>query len=132
MRIKDNLIEADENFEYEQRSNRITKEFNRIKGVLKEASPEKVKSNEGLIKRCAFIRINLEDMEEDLLKNGFVEMFTQSEKTPPYERERPVVRQYVQLVKQYQVICKQLSDLLGTAQVNGVIDDGFESFVNDK
>lgn len=58
------------------------------------------------------MRVSLEDMEADLDERGFVEFFSQSEKTEPYERERPVARLYNTLNKNYQSIMKQLSDLV--------------------
>ena len=42
---------------------------------------------DGLINRAAFMRISLEDMELDIHKDGFVEMFSQSE-TQHHMREK--------------------------------------------
>jgi hypothetical protein len=67
---------------------------------------------DGLIQRAAYMRITLEDYEADIDEHGYVEMFSQSVNTDPYERERPVVRLYNTMNKNYQSIIKQLSDLL--------------------
>lgn len=74
------------------------------------------------------MRVTLEDMEIDLDTNGFYELFSQSENQEPYERERPVARQYQTMNKNYQSIIKQLADLL-PKEVSKEEDDGFESFV---
>ena len=74
------------------------------------------------------MRVTLEDYEKDLDENGYVEMFSQSEKTEPYERERPVARLYNTMNKNYQSIMKQLSDMLPKQQAE-VKDDGFDAFV---
>ena len=76
------------------------------------------------------MRVTLEDMEQDLDDNGFVEMFSQSEKTDPYERERPVARLYNTMNKNYQSIIKQLSDLVPKPDIKQEKDDGFENFIN--
>jgi len=72
---------------------------------------------------------NLWDNRVDF--NGYVEMFTQSERTDPYERERPVARLYNTMNKNYQSIMKQLSDFLGKEPVKED-SDGFEEFVSSR
>jgi len=62
---------------------RISKEKDRLTRIYTDISKENKAIIQGLINRAAFMRITLEDMEEDLDTNGFVEMFTQSEKTDP-------------------------------------------------
>lgn len=104
----------------------------RLTKIYKDIPEEKKRLIEGLINRAAFMRITLEDMEEDLDTNGFVEPFTQSEKTEPYERERPVARLYNTMNKNYQSIIKQLSDLLPKEEARKEVDDGFEDFVTDR
>jgi hypothetical protein len=68
------------------------------------------------------MRVTLEDWETDIIENGYIEMFTQSERTPPYERERPVVRLYNTLNKNYQSIIKQLSDLVPKPEAREEVD----------
>ncbi|MBE2905396.1 hypothetical protein NST18_12885 [Anoxybacillus sp. FSL W8-0104] len=110
---------------------RITREEKRLRKSYKDLPKDKMQVVEGLIRRAAFMRVTLEDMEKDLDENGFVEMFTQSEKTEPYERERPVARLYNTMNKNYQSIIKQLTDLLPKEEVKDD-DDGFESFVMER
>lgn len=110
---------------------RITREEKRLRKSYKDLPKDKMQVVEGLIRRAAFMRVTLEYMEKDLDENGFVEMFTQSEKTEPYERERPVARLYNTMNKNYQNIIKQLTDLLPKEEVKDD-DDGFESFVMER
>jgi len=111
---------------------RISKEVSRLKRIFKEVNKDKLNSLEGLIQRAGFLRITLEDMEIELLENGFVELFTQSPTTPPYERERPVAKQYSTVIKNYQTICKQLSDMVDNKINLNVVTDGFEEFIGNK
>lgn len=108
---------------------RINAEKLRLTRIYKEVPKEHKGILDGLIKRAAFMRVTLEDMEADLDENGFVELFTQSEKTEPYERERPVARLYNTMNKNYQSIIKQLSDLVPKQDKAAEVDDGFDDFV---
>ena len=107
---------------------RIKVEERRLRRSYKELSKDKLAVVDGLIKRAAFMRVTLEDMEQDLDTNGFVELFSQSEKQDPYERERPVARLYNTMNKNYQSIIKNLTDHL-PKEVQVEEDDGFEAFV---
>lgn len=91
---------------------RIKKEVDRLKKVFVDIDKGKLSSLEGLIYRAAYMRVTLEDYEADLDKGGYVELFTQSEKTPPYERERPVARLYNSMNRNYQTLIKQLIEAL--------------------
>lgn len=111
------------------KAERIIKEERRLKRNYKEIQKDKLAVADGLIRRAAFMRASLEDMEVDLDANGFVEMFRQGDQEP-YERERPVARQYQQMNKNYQSIIKQLTDLLPKEVAKKAESDGFDDFVN--
>lgn len=113
---------------------RIKTEKSRLNRIYKEVPKESKSIIEGLINRAAFMRITLEDMELDLDTNGFVELFSQSEKTDPYDRERPVARLYNTMNKNYQSIIKQMTDLVPKQELKQQKDegDGFEEFCNSR
>lgn len=100
------------NNKYLDKEDRISKEIKRINKICKEIPKDKKTALEGLIKRSAFMRIMLEDLEEDLNINGYVEMFSQSENADPYERKRPASEIYNTTIKNYSNVCKQILDLL--------------------
>lgn len=91
---------------------RINNEKKMIKKLYDNIPEDSKTLIDGLIQRAAYMRITLEDYEKDIDENGYVELFSQSEKTEPYERERPVIRLYNTMNKNYQSIIKQLCDLL--------------------
>lgn len=95
-----------------EREKRIKKEENRLKRIFHEVEENRKKTVEGLIKRAAFMRVSLEEFEQDLNKNGFTERFQQGEKQEPYDRKRPVADLYNTMNTSYQKIIKQLTDLL--------------------
>jgi hypothetical protein len=111
---------------------RIFEEEKRLRKIYKNIPKDVTAIVDGLIQRAAFMRITLEEYEQDLSDKGYVEMFTQSEKTEPYERERPVARLYNSMNTNYQKIIKQLSDLLPKPAKNTTEDDGFDEFVDNK
>ena len=94
------------------RAARIKKEENKLKKIFKNLDDNKKQSVDGLIKRAAFMRVSLEDFEEDLDCNGFTEKFAQGERQEPYDRKRPIADLYNTMNTSYQKIVKQLTDLL--------------------
>lgn len=114
------------------RDERISKEGRRLRKIYKNIDADKKGIIDGLIQRAAYMRVTLEDWEEDIIKNGCTEMFTQSVNTPPYERERPVARLYNTMNKNYQSIIKQLTDLMPKEVKVVDEDDGFEDFINSR
>lgn len=90
---------------------RIKKEIGKLKRLLKELPPDRLKAAEGLVKRIAFMQITLEDLEADINENGTVETFSQTENIS-YDRQRPAAQIYNTTIKNYTTACKQLFDML--------------------
>ena len=106
----------------------VKKEKNRLKKVFKEIEEKKKRAAEGLFDEAAFMRISLQMLKEDLQENGFTELFQQSEKQDPYERERPQAKIYATMNGNYQKIIKQLTDLLPQDASKPKVGDPFEEF----
>lgn len=96
-KTKDERIKAEE------------RRFTKIYGDLK--SEKKMKVAQGLIRRAAYMRVMLEECENDIVENGLTEKFSQGEQDP-YDRKRPIADLYSSLNTSYQKIIKQLTDLL--------------------
>lgn len=92
------------------------KELKRLKGIYKDLPPDKLKLVEGLIEEAARLKARLDYLWNDLQENGEWEYFTQSDKTDPYERERPASRIYTNTNKSYQSIIAQLDKMLDDVQ----------------
>ena len=86
-------------------------EIRRLQKIYAGLEPNQAKVVEGLIVEAARLRVRLDYLWKDLQENGETELFTQSERTEPYNRERPQSRTYTATNKSYQAIIKQLSDL---------------------
>ena len=109
---------------------RILAEKERLNDIYKGIEEKKKNTVEGLIERCAYMRVTLEDFEKDLDENGFTEKFAQGNQKP-YDRKRPVAEMYQGMNTSYQKAVKQLSDLL-PKEVVKCEDDGFDSFVSKR
>lgn len=114
------------------KQDRILKEKERLLEFYKNMEASKSGIASGLIERAAFMRVECEDLEIDLLTNGWTELFQQSEKCDPYDRARPQGQAYQTLNANYQKIIKQLDGMLPPAPAKNDDDDGFDSFVNGR
>ena len=92
---------------------RITEksEIERLTEIYKDLPPNQFAVAQGLIVQAARLRVRLDKLWRDIKKGGEDELFTQSEKTEPYERERPAARLFTATDKNYQSIIKQLNEL---------------------
>ena len=110
---------------------RIKKEETKLKKIFKDKGIDVSKNSaiQSLISRASFMKVSLEDLEQDLKENGWTEMFQQGEKQAPYERQRPTATTYTSLNTNYQKIIKQLTDLLPKPKPVENQTDTFEEFV---
>jgi len=84
---------------------------------------DKEQMDKAVKKEITRLRASLDELWEDLCINGNTEMFSQSDKTEPYERERPAARLFNSRDKNYQAIIKQLNDKLPEDKVNDVSEE---------
>lgn len=98
------------------------KEYNRLKKILKALPPNLLTVADGLIHEAARLRVILDECYADIEANGRTEPFSQSEKAEPYDRERPVVRQYFTANKAYQTTIKQLIDICPESKTKGKLE----------
>ena len=102
----------------EARNKRIKAEQKRISRLFIDMPPDEMQIVKNLIRRVAFMQITLEDCEEDIKEYGTTEMFSQNVACS-YMRERPIVRTFNIMIKNYTSTIKQLLDMLpkGNAKV---------------
>lgn len=114
------------------KANRIKAEKERLEKNYAELPDAKKQIAEGLIARAAFMRVELEDLEEDLAQNGWTEKFSQGDQKP-YDRARPQGQTYNAMNGNYQKIIKQLDSMLPREDSKGKTeDDGFDDFVSGR
>ena len=94
---------------------RIKKEVKRLKAVFKDLDSNKLKTVDALIKRAAFITINLEDLEDELNEFGWTESYTNG-KNQEGVKKAAAAEAHISLTKNLTTIMKQLLDLVPPAQ----------------
>ena len=102
-------------YEQLEREKKIKQEINRVKKLYKDIAKEKAKVIEGLISEAAFMKLSLEELREDLFKNGMIETYIQYYKdgtSQAINRERPEVKIYTTLIQRYSNVMKQLIDYM--------------------
>ncbi|UXS22603.1 hypothetical protein MUA33_05370 [Staphylococcus delphini] len=98
--------------EIKQHEARVEKEKKRLDKIFKSIPEDKKRVAQGLIVQAARLRVLLDDAWTDIQQNGDYELFTQSESTPPYERERPIAKLFNSRDNAYQKVIQQLIKLL--------------------
>ena len=122
----------DEMARTKSKDERIRGEKQRLKKIYSGLSPARLKLAAGLIERAAFLRVELEDLELDLLENGWTEPFQQARGMDPYDRARPQGQTYQTAVKNYRDTIKQLDSMLPQKVTTTTEEDGFDSFVTGR
>lgn len=90
----------------------VESEIERLTALYEGIPKNKMELVTGLVENAARLRVQNTELWEDMEENGCVEWFTQSEKTEPYQRERPQTRLYFQGVKEFHAITKTLDAML--------------------
>lgn len=94
------------------RNEKVAAEEKRLNDLFFDLADDKKKVVSGLVTQAARLKILLDEMWIDISEKGDYELFSQSENQIPYERERPVAKQYNARDQSYQRIIKQLTDYL--------------------
>ncbi len=89
---------------------RIKKEQSRIKKIFKNLPKDKLEIVKKLTERAAYMLISLEEMEQKISEDGLV--VTMSQGKYEIDRAHPLLTPYNAMVKNYNTIIKQLTDLL--------------------
>lgn len=93
-----------------EKEDKIKKEINRIKKLYRDFNKDKARVLEGLIKEAAFMKVELEELRNDLLVTGLTELFVQGEQC--FNRERPESKLYTSFIQRYSQVMKQLIEML--------------------
>ena len=113
------------------KKSRVSAEKKRLDTLYAELPENKKRLAAGLIERAAFMRVELEELEQFLTENGWTELFSQGNQEP-YDRARPQGQTYQTMNGNYLKIIKQLDALLPKVEDSGSGDDGFEAFVHER
>ena len=99
-------------YEQLEREKKIKQEINRIKKLYKDLNKDKIKVVEGLVTEASFMKLSLEELRDDLFKNGHTELYENGSQS--CTRERPESKIYATLIQRYSNVMKQLIDYMPT------------------
>ena len=97
------------------KENRIKREKKRLQEIFRDLEPNKLSTCSALIDRAAFIRISLEDLEEQLNATGWIEPYQNGENQSGMKKGA-AADVHISLTKNLNAIVKQLLDLVPPAQ----------------
>jgi len=112
-----------------QQKRAISAEVARLSALFEGLEGRKKDVVEGLIQECAFMRVQLEELKIKLLKEGF--MITMPQGKYEIQVESPYSRAYNTMLQRYTTAIAKLAEQL-PKEVAGLIDDGFDDFVDDR
>ena len=92
--------------------NREQIEYDRLSQLYQRIPENKRSLVEGLLWHAARLRVSLDDLWEDIKKNGNTEMFKQANDGVEFPRERPESKIFATRDKSYLAIIKKLDELL--------------------
>ena len=97
--------------------NREQIEYDRLSLLYQRIPANKRELVDGLIVQAARLRVSLDDLWEDIQKNGNTEMFKQANDGVEFPRERPESKIFAVRDKSYLAIIKKLDELLPAQEV---------------
>ena len=112
-----------------KKQTRINREKKRLMKIYEDLPEESLEIFQGQFDQASFLRVELDDIREELQETGWVEMFQNSPDLEPFERDRPLAKQYMRLASEYRNTIKLLDDKLAKQNAGAETkDDGFDSF----
>lgn len=98
------------NWDDMDRDHKIKAEAARLREILHDVPKQQIALVERLIDRAAFMLVTLQDYEAAITADGIITEMPQGDYS--IQRENPAARGYNVLVKNYQGVIRQLTDLL--------------------
>ena len=92
------------------REERIRKEERRLKGVFRGIDPNKRKVVDSLIQNAAFMTVALEDLQEEIIRDGYTVEYQNGENQRG-TKQSDAVKTYNTMVKNHATVIRQLEEL---------------------
>lgn len=121
---------GEEEKEIKAKRRKINAERKRLEENFGEIDEKKKKIVDGLIDECAFMRVELQELRERIVKDGVEDEMQQGQYS--ITREAPYVRVYHTMLQRYTTATEKLTGLLPKNADGAVFDDGFDDFVDGR
>ena len=94
-----------------EKEKQIKKEISELNKLFRDIPPDKAKLVEGLIQNAAFMRVTLEELQQEVIENGAV-IQCQSGNGFDTIKDNPAQKAYTTMVARYTQIINQLQSFL--------------------
>lgn len=98
----------------EAQESAIRKKKNAYKKIFKNVDESKKKFVDSMISQLAYIEISLEELQNQTINEGYIELFEQGNQS--FLREHPAAKSYNSYIKSYITIIKTLTDIVPAAK----------------
>ena len=103
---------------------KINKEYARLAALFNSTDKTKLELVDELLKKAAFLKVELDDLQALIKKHGAVEFSNKGN-----SRQTPAYKTYLSSLVVYQTIIKTLNNILGKAVSDE--DDEFDEFMKN-
>ena len=99
-------------------------EYERLKSLFKDVDGNKSQLVDELLKKAAFLKDQLDDLEKEINKYGAILHYSDGS-----SKQSPAYKTFLASVSAYQAIIKTLNGILGTDVIDE--DDEFDEFIKN-
>ena len=89
---------------------RITKEYRRLKKVLKTLDKNLLATVEPLIRNAAFMTVSLDELQDIINAEGYIDEY-QNGANQSGQKQSTAVKTHIQMTRNHAAVMKQLADL---------------------
>lgn len=100
----------------------VQNEYNRLKLLFTSVDPTKSELVDNLINEAAFMRVQLENTQEQIKKYGAIQVSSKGS-----QRQTEAAKFYTKLVNSYGTVIKTLNTIMGKNMIDD--DDEFDEFM---
>lgn len=111
-----------------KRKRLVTNEIKRLTDIFKEVDSKKQRTIKGLIEESAFMNVTLSELEEDINKNGSIELFKNG--SQEFYKESASVKTYNTMINRYTAAVKELLRLVIENDRGRQGDPDMDEFMN--
>lgn len=101
---------------------KIKKEYERLVALFKDIDPAKINLIDELLKKAAFLKVELDNLQAQVKRNGPVEYSSKGNSRPTQ-----CYKMFLTSLGVYQTIIKTLNSILGVGNTD--TDDEFDTFL---
>ncbi len=100
----------------------VKKEYDRMKSLFKDVDEKKTELIDELLKKAAFLKVQLDDLEKEINEYGAVIHFSDGT-----SKQSPAYKSFLASIGTYQAIIKTLNQIMGSDVIDE--DDEFDDFM---